>query len=83
MNTLQLLAYLERVYDQKKALLKKKNSPEYREEQYNRLMDYYENKIPELRKRIEKQDAEALAKFDADRANEITITEGIEYVSSE
>lgn len=83
MNTLQLLAYLERVYDQKKALLKKKDSPEYREDQYNRLMDYYDNKIPELRMRIEKQDAEALAKFDADRANEITITEGIEYVSSE
>lgn len=81
MITDQLLTYLIRVYDQKKALLKKKDSPEYREDQYNRLMDYYDNKIPELRMRIEKQDAEALAKFDADRANEITITEGIGLVT--
>ncbi|WP_028890850.1 hypothetical protein [Tenacibaculum sp. 47A_GOM-205m] len=81
MNTLQLLAYLQRVYDQKQALLKKRNSPEYREDVYNRLMGYYDEKIPELRTRVEKQDAEALAKFDADRANEVTITEGIEYVS--
>lgn len=83
MNTLQLLAYLQKVYDQKEALLKMKDSPEYKEDQYNRLMNYYDYKIPELRIRIEKQDTEALAKFDADRANEVTITEGIEYLSSE
>lgn len=81
MNTLQLLAYLQKVYDQKTALLAKENTPEYNKEQYTHLMNFYNGKIKELRARLQKQDADALLHFDTDRANEITITEGIELVT--
>ena len=55
MNTLQLLPYLQRIYDQKAALLKKKDTPEYNEDQYNHLMTFYNGKIEELRTRAEKK----------------------------
>lgn len=81
MNTLQLLAELQRYYDQKQALLQKQDSSEYNEEQYTHLMTFYNGKIKTLRARTEKQDAEALFKFDTDRANEVAVTEGIVQIS--
>lgn len=81
MNTLQLLTELQRYYDQKQALIGKKNTSEYNKRQYDHLMTFYNGKIKDFRSRVEKQDTEALAKFDADRANEIPIKDGIKLVS--
>ncbi|WP_064968042.1 hypothetical protein [Tenacibaculum ovolyticum] len=82
MTILQSLKYLQEVYNQKAALIKKEGTPEYNEEQYNSLMNYYNDKIEELRKRVEKQDAAALLKFDTNSANEIEVTAGIEFISN-
>lgn len=79
MNTLQLIAELQRYYDQLKALKSVKNK-EYTNEKYTLLKDFYESKIREFRERIENQDAEALFQFDTNRAYESSINSGIEHL---
>ncbi|MDO6813793.1 hypothetical protein [Tenacibaculum soleae] len=81
MNLQQTLSYLARFYKQKTALIAKKNTDEYNEEQYNSLMKFYNGKIEELRARVESENANALLQFDTDRANEIKLTDGVVLVS--
>lgn len=81
MNLQQTLSYLARFYKQKTALIAKKNTDEYNEEQYNSLMKFYNGKIEELRARVESENANALLQFDTDRANEIKLADGVVFVS--
>lgn len=82
MTLQQKLSDLKRFYIQKEALLKHKNSDEYNEKQYTDLMNFYNETIKRKRAELNKIDKNLLLKFDTDRANETTITKGIEYLSS-
>lgn len=74
----QKISDLKRYYSQKRALFNMKDSEEYNEEQYNHLMNFYNETIERKRIELGNIDKSILFQFDADRANETTISSGTE-----